>query len=138
MEPSTRLRVVIAGPKLRQRAFRLRQGEKGLSLFGEATGVDAEMVIATLRRSGKRGPLAVAELYADDIQRLGLVLVKTRVETGNPLVDACHYEARLSEQQRESLKSSSLDMIRYFNEEIAPRLCQLARPFRGPLNGGEI
>ena len=93
--------------------------------------------MATLRRSGKRGSLAVAELYAGDIQRLGLVLVKTPVETGNPLVDACHYEARLSDHQRESLKASSLDMMRYFNEEIAPRLCQLARLVRGLLNGGE-
>jgi hypothetical protein len=137
LEPSTLLRVVIAGAILHERDFRLRRGEEGLSVFAESAGADAAMVVAAVRGSGKRGELAVAELRAEDVRRLGLVLVRTPVETGYPLVDACHYEARLSEEQLELLSRSALDPLRYFNEEIAPRLCQLARriAFEGEREG---
>lgn len=127
MEPSTLLRVVIAGPKLHKRDFKLRKDELGLSLFAEAAGVDEESVIAAVRASGKQGELAVAEIWAEDIFRLGLVLVHTPIETGNPLVDACHVEARLSDEQRHSLGHLALDGVKYFNEELAPRLAELAR-----------
>jgi hypothetical protein len=128
LDPTTVLRVVIAGHQLHKRDFRLRKHEEGLSVFAEGAGVDGERVISVLRAAGKLGNLSIAELQAADVEKLGLNLVRVPIETGDPMVDACHFEIRLSAEQREALDRLALDARRYFNDEIAPRLCELARP----------
>src|SRR5437660_338969 len=75
--------------------FRLREGEKGLSLFARQESPSPSQVLEAVRAAGKKGDLKAAAIAAQEIRNLGLTLVQTR--GGTPLVEvnAIHYEARL-------------------------------------------
>jgi hypothetical protein len=113
--------------KLKPAEFRLRPTDKGLSLFCYKDRPFSESALDAVRAMGKQGDLAVAILRADELQSLGIKLVKTPGATGDPEFDAAHVEARLPWAIRFWLFLRGKRPYDYFNEVLAPRLCALAR-----------
>ncbi len=122
------LRVVtLRKGKLPPTEFRLREGEKGLSLFAHQEQPDPAQVIEAVRAAGKKGDLKAAAIRAETIRRLGLAMVQT---TGGALlgeVNAIHYEARLPWRRRFLLLLRGVRPRDYFNEYLSPELCAAAR-----------
>src|SRR5436309_868275 len=75
--------------------FRLRPGDRGLSLFALVDDPGPNAVIEAVRAAGKQGDLAAAVFEIADLRRLGLVIVRTNGGTLDPAVNAIHMEARL-------------------------------------------
>ena len=96
MEAKELLRVVnLRRGKLSPAEFRLREGEKGLSLFAHQEQPGSAQVIEAVRAAGKRGDLRAAAIPAREIRDLRLTLVQTRGGTPSAEVNAVHCEARL-------------------------------------------
>src|SRR5437667_438487 len=92
--PTEVLRVVaLRKGRLSPAEFRLREGEQGLSVFACVERPSPVEVIEAVRAVGKRGELAAAVIAAQEIQSLGLILVRTRGGTAQAEVNAIHYEA---------------------------------------------
>lgn len=128
MEEKELLRIVtLRNGKLKPAEFRLREGEKGLSLFAKATQPSFEEVIEAVRAAGKLGVLAAAVIPAKKIASLGLILVRTPGGTLHPGVNAIHYEARLPFLKRLLLRLRGIRIHEYFNEYLSQKLHASAR-----------
>jgi hypothetical protein len=128
MEVDELLRVVtLRSGQLRPSEFRLRAGEKGLSLFAQRSRPGPAEVIEAVRAVGKRGDLRAAGLPKRELLGLGLTLVQTRGGTPVAEVNAIHYEARLPFWRRLLLRLSGIQLHDYFNEHLSERLCAIAR-----------
>jgi hypothetical protein len=127
VEPERLLRIVaLRGGKLRPSEFRLREGEVGLSAFGFVDATDAGRILELVRAAGKAGELAAVTLPAGDLRQLGLVVVATPGATGDPDVDARHYEVLLPDVQIEALNRSGVGVAVEFNGRFGRALSQMA------------
>src|SRR5438067_12874556 len=96
MDAAEYLRVVsLRKGKLKPTEFRLRSGERGLSLFRRVESPGPEDVMAAVRAAGKQGELAAAVIPAGLLRELGLVVVATEGGTPVPEINRIHVEARL-------------------------------------------
>jgi hypothetical protein len=128
MEEMELLRIVaLRRGRLMPSEFKLREGEKGLSLFAHVKAPGAEVVIEAVRTVGKQGILAAAVLPALGMRSLGLCLAHTEGGTLDAGVNAIHYEARLSILRRLFLRLRGIPLHEYYNENLTPKLFSLAR-----------
>jgi hypothetical protein len=67
-------------------------------------------VVQAVRAAGKQGNLAAAAISAEEIQALGLVLIKTRGGTPGTEVNDIHFEARLPLLRRLFLRLRGLPL----------------------------
>jgi len=122
------LRVVVAKRgKVRETEFRLRSGEKGLSLFLQRDHPTSNEIIDAVRQAGKQGEITIAEIPADLFRELGLQVIATVGGTPSLEVNAIHVEARLRRWLRLKLWLRRIEISRYFNQNFAPRLAAAAR-----------
>jgi hypothetical protein len=122
------LRVVaLRKGKLKSFEFRLRPGERGLSLFRLKDSETTDRVIEAVRGMGKTGDLAVAVIDAATLRSLGLVLVPTAGGTPFADINALHVEARLAWWRKVLLSLRGVRDYDYFNENLSERICSLAR-----------
>jgi len=119
--------VVLRRGKVKPVEFRLRSGEKGLSLFAHVVAPSPTEVIRAVRGAGKQGHLAAVVVTERELHSLGLVLISTPGGTPVPEVNAVHYEARLPWWRRLVLWLRGRQPIDFFNEHAAPRLADQAR-----------
>ena len=128
MEPDELVRVVALNKgKVKAAEFKLRSRESGLSLFANDTVVGYAEIIEAVREMGKRGELAAAVIPAQELRRLGLVLVKTPGNTMSPVVNRHHYEARLPWLRRLLLALRGLQFQDYFNQHLSPKIAATVR-----------
>jgi hypothetical protein len=128
MEEKEFLRIVsLRGGKLKPVEFKIRQGEKGLSLFAHTIRPSAAEVIEAVRASGKQGILRAAVLQARDMYALGLRLVQTKGGTLQAEINAIHYELRLPFLRRLFFRIQGIRPHEYFNEHLSQKLCTIAR-----------
>jgi hypothetical protein len=113
--------------KLKPAEFRLREGEKGLSLFARVERPGLAAVIEAVRSAGKQGELGAAVITARDLQVLGLVLTPTPGGTPDAEVNALHHEAGFSWLRRLLLRLRGVRVHDYFNEHFSLRVFALAR-----------
>lgn len=127
--PEKELLRIVALRKGRVRAseFNLRPGEKGLSLFARRSHPSPTEVFEAVQATGKQGELRIAVVSADDLERLGLKIVRTT--GGTPLIEvnAIHYEARLPLWRRMWLQIRGIHGVEYFNERLSRQICAAAR-----------
>jgi hypothetical protein len=128
MDAQELLRVVtLRKGKLKASEFMIRPREKGLSLFAHGAKPNPVEVIEAVRAAGKQGDLAVAIIGVKELRALGLSLVQTPGGTPVAKVNAIHYEARLSLLRKLFLRLRGFSVHGYFNGQLSPRLCALAR-----------
>jgi hypothetical protein len=128
MEPQQLLRVVaLRRGSLKPVEFRLREGEKGLSLFAQLQHPDTTAVIEAVRAAGKQGDLAAAVLEARELQALGLVIIHAPGGTPVAEVNAIHFEARLPRLRGLFLWLRGKRLHEFFNERFSERVCGIAR-----------
>lgn len=128
MQEMELLRIVALRPgRLKSSEFKLREGEKGLSLFAHVREPGAREVIEAVRAVGRQGALAAAVLPARGMRSLGLRLVHTKGGTLHVGVNAIHYEARLAFVRRLFLRLRGIPLHEYYNENISPKLFAIAR-----------
>jgi len=128
MDVAEYLRVVsLRKGKLKATEFRLRPGERGLSLFRREDRPGAADIVAAVHASGKQGDLAAAVFPADGIRALGLVLVATPGGTGVSDVDKLHVEARLPFWRALIVRLRGRPLQEEFNDRIADRSFEMAR-----------
>jgi hypothetical protein len=117
--------VVVRKGKVKPTEFRLRDGERGLSLFrSDPPGADA--IIAAVRAAGKQGDLGIAEIPVRVIRELGLRLVATTGGTPDAAVNRLHVEARPTVWRRFVLRLRRVAVHDWFNEQVTPRLAAAA------------
>ena len=122
------LRVVVARKgKVKATEFRLRDGERGLSLFRNANPPGIEAIIAAVKTAGKQGDLAVVEIPVRVILELGLRLVPTKGGTPDDDVNRLHVEARLSRWRELVLWFRRMRIHDWFNEHATPKLAAAAK-----------
>ena len=122
------LRVVaLRKGKLSPAEFRLREGEKGLSLFAHQEQPSPAQVIEAVRAAGKKGDLKAAVILAEEIRKLGLTVVRTAGGTPSEGVNAIHYEARFPWLRGLRLRLRGFRPLDYFNEHLSPKICAAAR-----------
>jgi hypothetical protein len=119
--------VALRKGKLKSAEFRLRPGERGLSLFELSAGVSAVDIVEAVKSLGKQGDLAAAMLTADAIRSLGLTIAHTWGGTASPEINTVHAEARLALWRRLLLFLRGVRPYDYFNDQLSPRLCALAQ-----------
>jgi hypothetical protein len=128
MEEREFLRIVaLRSGKLKPAEFKLREGEKGLSLCAHRAEPNAREVIDAVRAAGKQGFLAAAVIPAQQIASLGLRLLQTQGGTLAPRVNAIHYEARVPFLRKLFLRLWGIRHHDYFNDYLSPKLWALAR-----------
>jgi hypothetical protein len=128
MQAKEFLRVVtLRKGRLKPAEFRLREGDKGLSLFARVDHPGPNAVLEAVRAAGKQGNLGAAVITAGEIRALGLRLVQTVGGTPHGAVNAIHCEARLPVLRKLVLRLRGIRLNDYFNEHLSPRLCALAR-----------
>jgi hypothetical protein len=128
MKPSDVIRVVaLRKGKLKAAEFRLRPGERGLSLFALVDSPSFEEIVEAVRLAGKQGDLAAAVFAARDLRELGLRLKFTNGGTSNSAVNAIHLEARLPWWREWLLSLRGLTVVDYFNERYSDHLCTMAQ-----------
>jgi hypothetical protein len=128
MEVEQFLRVVtLRRGGLRHSEFRLREGEKGLSLFAHLDHPSSTEVVEAVRAAGKRGDLGAAVIPMREILALGLTVAQTRGGTPVAGINAIHYEARVPFWRRMLLCLTGTRLHDYFNEHLSERLCAVAR-----------
>jgi hypothetical protein len=126
--PKELLRVVsLRRGRLNPAEFRLRIGERGLSMFACVEHPSPAEVIQAVRAMGKRGELAAAVITAQEIRALGQILVQTRGGTSQAEVNDIHYEVRVPWLRRLFLRLRGIRLHDYYNEHLSPELCRLAR-----------
>jgi hypothetical protein len=127
MEVKEFLRVVsLRRGRLTPVEFRLREGEKGLSLFARLERPSPAEVVEAVRVMGKQGDLVAAVISAENIRELGLSIVSTAGGTPNPEVNAVHYEARFRWSRRLILAVRRKRPDEFFNDEITHKLFAVA------------
>ncbi len=119
--------VVLRRGRVKPTEFRLRGGEKGLSLFELADDRSASLILEAVRETGKQGDIALAVLDRRDLLALGLVLVKTPGGTRSEEVNRLHCEARFPWWRRWWLALRFQAPVGYFNDRISPRIGANAR-----------
>jgi hypothetical protein len=120
MDVNGYLRVVsLRKGRFKPADFRIREGEKGLSLFAWTDSPDPAVILEAVEAMGKQGNLGVVVLGGQDLRRLGLVLVKTPGGTGSTTVNAVHFEARLTWRRRVMLRLSGITVDEYFNSQLS-------------------
>ena len=119
--------VVVRNRRFKAAEFRLRPGERGLSLFARVHDPGPEEIIAAVEAMGKQGDLAIAVLPAEGIVSLGLRLVRTPGGTGRAELDDIHYEARLPAWRQLILGIQGQSAADYFNERYSRSLFELAQ-----------
>jgi hypothetical protein len=132
MEVSDLLRVVaLRKGKIKPAEFRLRPGEKGLSLFAliEQPGLDD--VIRAVRAAGKQGDLVAAVFAVRDLRAMGLRIVATKGGTQVAEVNAIHFEARIPWWRSLFLRIRGRSVDQYFNEQHSARLAERAKLLEG-------
>jgi hypothetical protein len=128
MEVQQFLRVVsLRKGKLHPTEFRLREGEKGLSLFAHQERPGPARVIEAVRGAGKKGDLRAAAMAVKEFWNLGLTIVQTKGGTAFPEVNAVHYEARLPWWRMLLVRLRGRRPHDYFNEYVSPKLWATAR-----------
>jgi hypothetical protein len=128
MEAQELFRVAaLRNGKLKPVEFKLRRGEKGLSLFAHTNNPDPVEVIEAVEGAGKQGDLVAAIIPAQELRALGLILVQTRGGTSNSRVNGIHFEARLPFLRRLFLPLRGIRLHDYFNDHFSLKLCALAR-----------
>ena len=128
MEAKGYLRIVtLRKGKIKAADFRIREGEKGLSLFAWTDSPDPNAIKEAVQAMGKQGDLGVAALRVQDLEKLGLVLVQTPGGTGSSMVNSLHFEARLTWLRRILLGFRGISVVEYFNTHLSQRLCAAAR-----------
>jgi hypothetical protein len=128
MEAGEFFRVVrLRRGKMTAAEFRVRDKEKGLSLFAHVKEPGPARVLEAVHAAGKQGELAVAVIRMQEFRTLGLVLVKTPGGTPSPEVNAIHFEARFPFWRRVLLRLRGLPWHEYFNLRVSPELCAGAR-----------
>lgn len=125
------LRVVVSKRgTVKPAEFRLRPGERGLSLF-RADGVPAEVILDAVRSAGKRGELMVVEIPLRIFAELGLKIVPTPGGTPDADVNRRHVEARFAWWFRLWLRIRRRPLHEVFNETAAAKLAAAATPVSG-------
>lgn len=128
MAVSEFLRVVaLRRGRLNPVEFRLRVGEKGLSLFALVDEPGPSSVVEAVRAAGKQGELAIAAIPGHEMAALGLILVQTTGGTADPAVNAIHYEARLPWLRRTLIGLRGARLHEYFNDKLSRRIWEIAR-----------
>lgn len=128
MEARELLRVVtLRKGKVKPVEFRLRQGERGLSLFACLDDPSPADVVRAVQAVGKQGELGAAVIPAHAIHALGLTLVQTPGGTSVAEVDAVHFEARLPFLRGVFLRLRGLRIPEYFNDRFSQKLFEAAR-----------
>jgi hypothetical protein len=128
MEEKELLRVVtLRRGKLKPAEFKLREGEKGLSLFAHTEHPSVAEVIEAVRAAGKQGVLGAAVIPAQEIAALGLSLVQTKGGTLHAGVNAIHYETRMPLLQSLLLRLRGIRVHDYYNEHLSQKLFASAR-----------
>jgi hypothetical protein len=128
MEAEAFFRVVaLRKGKFKSVEFRLREGEKGLSLFAALPGFRPAVLLEAVRDIGKRGDLAVAAIRGEDLRRLGLKLISTPGGTAVAEINAAHCEARISFFRKLWLMLIRKSVQEYFNERFSEPLCAAAQ-----------
>jgi hypothetical protein len=126
------LRVVsLRRGAIRPGEFKLREGEKGLSLFALVSHPEPAAIREAVRSAGKHGDLGVAVVPAAELVKLGLVLVRTPGGTPSEEVNRLHYEARLPWLRRLWLRVRFRPLTPYFNDQMSPRIGACARLLEG-------
>jgi hypothetical protein len=120
--------VVLRRGKVKPAELMLRDGEKGLSLFARSHAVRAGRILQAVRAAGKQGELGLTVISAADLIKMGLALVQTPGGTPSEIVNALHYEARLSWWRRVRLWLGRQSIVDYFNEHVSPRIQAASRP----------
>jgi hypothetical protein len=122
------LRVVVSKRgRVRPAEFRLRRGERGLSLFRHVESPGPDAIIEAVRTAGKQGELAVAEIPTLLLRELGLRIVQTPGDTPSKDVNAIHVEARIGFWLRVRLWLRRIEMTAHFNDHVTPRIASAAR-----------
>jgi hypothetical protein len=122
------LRVVtLRKGKLKPVEFRLRDGDRGLSLFARCADPDYAEVIEAVRAAGKQGELVAGVVSVGELQKLGLRIVQTPGNTPVPAVNAIHYEATLPWLRGLLTGFRGKTPVEFFNEHLSPRIAALAR-----------
>lgn len=122
------LRVVVSKRgKVRAADFRLRRGERGLSLFRHVDSPGPDAIIDAVRSAGKHGVLAIAEIPVSVFRELGLHIVQTPGDTPSEVVNAIHVEARIGFWLRVRLWLRRVELTDYFNDHMTPRIASVAR-----------
>src|SRR5262249_19700504 len=117
MDAGEYLRVVsLRKGKLKPTEFRLRPGERGLSLFRRVERPGSGEVIAAVRAAGKQGELAAAVIPTGLLRELRLVVVTTAGGTPVPEVNRIHVEARLPRWWAWILRLQGRPADEYFND----------------------
>ncbi|GEM_PF-4322856 len=111
--------VALRKGKLKSVEFRIREGERGLSLFEYQSSSRLHEVVEAVRSLGKQGDLAAAVLQTADIRSLGLVLVHTLGGTSSRQINELHVEARLPLWRKLWLFLRGIRAYDYFNDTSA-------------------
>lgn len=119
--------VALRKGKVKPTEFRLRPGERGLSLFAVVESPSLREVMAAVEAAGKRGELASALFTVREIHQLGLRLRFTSGGTSNPRVNAIHLEARLPWWREWQCLIRGPTIADFFNERLSGRLAAIAR-----------
>jgi hypothetical protein len=113
--------------KLKPSEFRIRPGEKGLSLFLITEEVTTETIINAVKDAGKKGELAAAILTEGELQKAGLRMIRTPGGTPDPRVNQLHFEARIPFWKRIWLHLRAVSLDAYFNDTYSPSLFSSAK-----------
>jgi hypothetical protein len=132
MDANQALRIVaLRRGKIKPGEFKLREGEKGLSLFLHVKEPSPSTIVEAVRAAGKRGDLGVAVISEGALTALGLVLVKTNGGTQSEEVNRVHLEARVPWLRRFWLWLRFRSLTDYFNQEMSPRINVIAHLMEG-------
>jgi len=122
------LRVVrLRRGKLNVSEFRLRRGERGLSVFASVDRPGSTEIVAAVRAAGKQGELAIAAIPAKAVDDLGLKVISAAGGTPAPDVNRLHAEFRVSSWRSFLLRLRGKGVDEYFNERFAVELLAAAR-----------
>jgi hypothetical protein len=84
-------------------------------------------MVMAVKAAGKGGKLAAAVLRTEDINALGLRLIKTPGGTPDPWVNTFHFETRLEFLREVSFSFRAEARRQFFNSIHSPQLLALAR-----------
>ncbi|MFO0808544.1 MAG: hypothetical protein U0746_07975 [Gemmataceae bacterium] len=117
--------------KLKPAEFRLRPGERGLSMFRRLTSPSPAEVLEAVRGAGKQGDLVAVVVPASELARLGLTVTATPGGTPVAAVNAVHVEARLPFWRAWLFRLRGVAADEYFNERFSGPIHAAARVLEG-------
>lgn len=128
MEATEYIRVVgLRKGKLKAVEFRLRPGERGLSLFSRVERPGPTEIVAAVRAAGKQGDLAATVIPSGVFREIGLKMVSTPGGTPVSEVNRLHAEARLPVWRSFLMRMLGQSVDLYFNERFSERLVAAAQ-----------